>query len=116
MANIYTWTFPEFAVDAKTGKVLSFAWELSASDGKGNYEVHRGVVSLEGTKGLKVIPFEKLTADVVQGWVENEVDVAALKSHLDVEIDRQLNPPIKILPPPWTQTSKPKKDKAKTAA
>jgi hypothetical protein len=48
------------------------------------------------------IPYEDLTYDIVCGWLDASLDVAALDLNLDQQIENQVNPPIVILPLPFT--------------
>lgn len=50
------------------------------------------------------VPFEDLTKQIVQGWVETAMGidkVNSLKTILQQNIENQINPPIVILTPPW---------------
>jgi hypothetical protein len=48
------------------------------------------------------IPYEDLTYDIVCGWLDASLDVEALDLNLDAQIENQVNPPIVILPLPFT--------------
>lgn len=48
------------------------------------------------------IPYEDLTYDIVCGWLDASIDVAALDLNLDQQIENQVNPPIVVLPLPFT--------------
>ena len=48
------------------------------------------------------IPYEELTYDIVCGWLDASIDVAALDLNLDAQIENQVNPPIVVLPLPFT--------------
>lgn len=48
------------------------------------------------------IPYEELTYDIVCGWLDNSMDVEALDVNLDAQIENQVNPPIVVLPLPFT--------------
>jgi hypothetical protein len=48
------------------------------------------------------IPYEDLTYDIVCGWLDASLDVEALDLNLDQQIENQVNPPIVILPLPFT--------------
>ncbi len=47
-------------------------------------------------------PSKHLTYDIVCGWLDASLDVAALDLNLDQQIKNQVNPPIVILPLPFT--------------
>ena len=48
------------------------------------------------------IPYEDLTYDIVCGWLDASIDVAALDLNLDAQIENQVNPPIVVLPLPFS--------------
>ena len=48
------------------------------------------------------IPYEDLTYDIVCGWLNASIDVAALDLNLDAQIENQVNPPVIVLPLPFT--------------
>jgi hypothetical protein len=48
------------------------------------------------------IPYEDLTYDIVCGWLDASLDVEALDLNLDAQIENQVNPPIVVLPLPFT--------------
>lgn len=47
------------------------------------------------------IPYEELTYEIVCGWLDGSIDVAALDLNLDQQIENQVNPPIIVLPLPF---------------
>jgi hypothetical protein len=48
------------------------------------------------------IPYQDLTYDIVCGWLDGSIDVEALDLNLDAQIENQVNPPIVVLPLPFT--------------
>jgi hypothetical protein len=48
------------------------------------------------------IPYEELTYDIVCGWLDASIDKEALDLNLDAQIENQVNPPIVVLPLPFT--------------
>lgn len=52
---------------------------------------------------LNFTPFEELTEETVVGWLEANLDVAAMTTRLQENINLQINPVVKTLPPAWTQ-------------
>lgn len=48
------------------------------------------------------IPYEDLTYEIVCGWLDASLDVKALDLNLDAQIENQVNPPIVVLPLPFT--------------
>jgi len=50
---------------------------------------------------LTFTPFEELTQEQVVGWLEQVLDVAAMTTRLEQNIDLQINPVVQTLPPAW---------------
>lgn len=48
------------------------------------------------------IPYEDLTYDIVCSWLDNSIDTEALDLNLDAQIENQVNPPIVVLPLPFS--------------
>ena len=48
------------------------------------------------------IPYEDLTYEIVSSWLDSSLDVEALDLNLDAQIENQVNPPIVVLPLPFT--------------
>lgn len=48
------------------------------------------------------IPYEDLTYEIVCGWLDASLDVEALDLNLDAQIENQVNPPIVVLPLPFS--------------
>jgi hypothetical protein len=48
------------------------------------------------------IPYEDLTYEIVCGWLDAIIDVEALDLNLDANIESQVNPPVIVLPLPFT--------------
>ena len=48
------------------------------------------------------IPYEDLTYEIVCLWLDASIDVEALDLNLDAQIENQVNPPVIVLPLPFT--------------
>jgi len=48
------------------------------------------------------IPYEDLTYEIVCSWLDSTLDVEALDLNLDAQIENQVNPPIVVLPLPFS--------------
>lgn len=88
--------------------VFTAHWQLHAQTGSYSAQAI-GTQAFEGTPaGGDFIPFEELTLEMVQGWVESamgEEKVNQLKQSLAQNIENQINPPVVTLQSPWLNTS-----------
>jgi hypothetical protein len=105
MANTYNWKIN--ALDAKiqdgdnSDVIYTVHWSYIASDESGEY-----TASSIGTMGVEYdpdnfIPYADLTKDDVVAWLEAGLDVEAMKSSLDNQIELQINPVDETLRPNW---------------
>ena len=105
MANTYNWKIN--ALDAKiqdgdnSDVIYTVHWSYIASD---ESEEHQA--SSIGTLGVtydpdNFIPYADLTKDDVVVWLEAGLDVEAMKSSLDNQIELQINPVDETLRPDW---------------
>ena len=108
MADInYFWTINPLECyptsDIGPDYVFTAHWQLHAQTGSYSAQVI-GTQTFEGTPEGTFIPFEQLTLEMVQGWVEGamgEEKVNQLKQSLAQNIENQINPPVITLTSPW---------------
>jgi hypothetical protein len=60
-----------------------------------------GACSIALPEAESFIAFESLTEAEVIAWVEATLDIAAIDSALDMQLDNQKNPPIISKKAPW---------------
>ena len=105
MANTYNWKIN--ALDAKIHEgdndnvIYTVHWSFMATDETGEYSA-----SSIGTMGVEYdpdnfIPYADLTKDDVVAWLEAGLDVEAMKSNLDNQIELEINPVDETLRPDW---------------
>jgi hypothetical protein len=112
MAVSYNWTInPLEAYPTSSGEhdvVFVAHWQLHATETVENVTYNAtsiGTQSIPVHSGSAFIPFEELTLEVVQGWVEEGMgaeQVQNLKDGLANNIANQINPPVLTLQSPWT--------------
>ena len=61
-----------------------------------------GTCSFSKDDVANFIPYEDLTYEIVCGWLDASMDVEALDLNLDAQIENQVNPPVIVLPLPFT--------------
>jgi len=111
MAITYNWTInPLEAYPTSSGEhdvVFVAHWQLHASeevDGNTYTSTSIGTQGLTYTSGSVFTPFEELTLEQVQGWVENSMGTGSvdnMKTSLATQIANQINPPVVTLQSPW---------------
>ena len=115
MAVSYFWTINPLetylTASGETDVVFIAHWQLHATetvDEKTYNAQSIGTQSLTYTSGSAFTPFEELTLEQVQGWVEDamgETIVNNIKTSLATNIANQITPPTVALQSPWLTTS-----------
>jgi hypothetical protein len=115
MAATYFWTINPLeaypTASGETDVVFTAHWQLHATEtvGETTYTAQSiGTQGLTYTSGSAFTPFEELTLEQVQGWVEGamgEEQVNNIKAGLATQIANQINPPVVTLTSPWLTTT-----------
>jgi hypothetical protein len=115
MAVSYFWTInPLEAYPTASGEsdvVFTAHWQLHATetvDEKTYTAQSIGTQGLTYTSGSAFTPFEELTLEQVQGWVEGAMGTGSvdnMKASLATNIANQINPPVVTLTSPWLTTT-----------
>jgi hypothetical protein len=112
MAVSYFWTInPLEAYPTASGEldvVFVAHWQLHATETVEDVTYNAQSIGTQGltyASGSAFTPFEELTLEQVQGWVENSMgtgSVDSMKAGLAQNIANQINPPVLTLQAPWT--------------
>jgi len=115
MAVSYNWTINPLECYPTSSEgpdyVFIAHWQLHASEeysGSLYTATSIGTQSVPANTGSAFIPFEDLTLEIVQGWVEESMgpdQVASLEAGLAQNIANQINPPVVTLQSPWLTTT-----------
>jgi len=87
-----------------TDFVVTVHWNRNATEVVNEKEYFASVYGSQSFSKDDVanfIPYEQLTYEIVCGWLDDSIDVAALDLNLDQQIENQVNPPIVVLPLPF---------------
>jgi len=60
-----------------------------------------GALSVGAPHEASFTPYDEVTKEMVEGWLEAGLDTEAIEANLDAQIERFLNPPIVAYPLPW---------------
>ena len=115
MAVSYFWTInPLEAYPTSSGEsdvVFTAHWQLHATETVGETTYNAQSIGTQGltyASGSAFTPFEELTLEQVQGWVENAMgtgSVDSMKAGLAQNIANQIVPPTVTLQSPWLTTT-----------
>jgi hypothetical protein len=91
----YKWVISDLKAKIQDGELSNVIdtihWRYQATDGEFTADVY-GSVGLESPEADSFIPADELTVADVEAWLEAKLDVEALKSGLDAQIEAQKNP------------------------
>jgi hypothetical protein len=101
----FQWVIPQdsmvtaLAVDNLTDVVIQVNAYRMISDETTSTQIPVCVGLTPPTEGF--IPYEDLTQEIVEGWLNENTDVAALDAELAIQLDNIINPKTVILPNPF---------------
>ena len=109
MEITYLWVVSQMdtipSIDGLTDVVSVVHWrrQATAIDGDKTYYADTyGAMGCATPSETDFTAYPDLTFEQVCGWLEDGLDVEALNANLDAQIENQINPPIIVLPNPWS--------------
>ena len=91
----YKWVISNLVAKIQDGELSNIIetihWRYQATDGEHTADVY-GSVGLEAPDAESFKPFEQLTEADVIAWLEAKLDVEAMQSGLDAQLDDIANP------------------------
>ena len=60
-----------------------------------------GALSVDAPHEASFTPYDEVTKEMVEGWLESSLDTEAIEANLDAQIQNFLNPPIVAYALPW---------------
>ena len=115
MSATFTWviewmqTTPTTATPPET--VITAGWRCNGAQTANSVDYTAtvyGTASFTYTSGEPFTPYADLTFEQVCGWLEDAMGaerVTEMDAALDQQIENQINPPVVVLPLPWTQAA-----------
>lgn len=95
-------TYPE--EDGEVDVVFNVYWTLNGTDGTYNGSCYGSqMVTIDAAEPFT--PYADLTEEQVIGWVQGAMgaeQVAAYEANVAQQIANQVNPPVVVLPLPWS--------------
>lgn len=65
-----------------------------------------GALSVDAPHEASFTPYDEVTKEMVESWLEAGLDTEAIEANLDAQIENFLNPPIVAYPLPWSDPQK----------
>lgn len=111
MANTYSWAIKSFDVRPTQGSltdvVYNIHWSYKAisdqtdENGEAYNATSIGTHSITDADPENFTSFSDLTQSVVEGWLEQDINMNSMKSYLDAVIDEKITPTSKAKNVPW---------------
>ena len=60
-----------------------------------------GALAVDAPHEASFTPYDEVTKEMVEGWLESSLDTEAIEANLDAQIQNFLNPPIVNYGLPW---------------
>ena len=84
---------------------------VRANDGVKDYKNYYisstyGALSVDAPHEASFTPYDEVTKEMVEGWLEAGLDTEAIEANLDAQIENFLNPPVVAFPLPWSDPQK----------
>jgi hypothetical protein len=101
----FQWVIPQDSmVTAKQiGSDVDVVIQVNAyrmiSDGSNSTQIPVCVGLTPPTEGF--VPYDELTQEIVEGWLNENTDVEALDAELAIQLDNIINPKTVVLPNPF---------------
>jgi len=100
----YTWTISalDCAVDEEglQNVVKTIHWRYRGTDDEGFTAEDYGAHPVPSPNPEEFKPYENLTQQIVEGWLESQMDMNSLKTKISEKIDKVKNPTRVTLPLP----------------
>lgn len=100
----YTWTFPQFDAAPTDGDltnvVKTIHWRLDANDDGVTVGAY-GTVALDDPDPETFVPFAQITHEWAIAQCEAKLDMAAIQTALESQIEAVQNPPTVPMVPPF---------------
>lgn len=61
-----------------------------------------GALSVDAPYEASFTPYDEVTKEMVEGWLESSLDCEAIEANLDAQIQNFLNPPVVAYALPWS--------------
>ena len=65
-----------------------------------------GALGVDAPHEASFTPYDEVTKEMVEGWLEAGLDTEAIEANLDAQIENFLNPTIVAYPLPWSDPAK----------
>ena len=85
---------------------IHYRRQATEVDDKGTWFAETySVLSVSAPEPSQFVPYDQLSQEMVEGWLNSGLDVASIDASLTAQIEEQKNPKVVSLPLPWNQNN-----------
>ena len=100
----FTWVISQLdsipTLDGMDKVISTIHWRAQKQRGEFTADTY-GALSVDAPHEASFTPYDEVTKEMVEGWLEAGLDTEAIEANLDAQIENFLNPPIVAYPLPW---------------
>jgi hypothetical protein len=82
-------------------KVISVIHYRAQKQSEGYLAESYGCLGVDAPHEANFTPYDEVTKEMVEGWLEAGLDIEAIEANLSSQIENFLNPPIVVYPLPF---------------
>jgi hypothetical protein len=108
MAN-FSWLISQLdsipSLDGMDKVIRVIHWRAQKQDEDFTADTY-GALSVDAPHEASFTPYDEVTKEMVEGWLESSLDCEAIEANLDAQIENFLNPPLVAYALPWSDSKK----------
>ena len=93
------------SIDGMDKVISTIHWRAQKQDEGFTADMY-GALSVDAPHEASFTPYDEVTKEMVEGWLEAGLDTEAIEANLDAQIENFLNPPIVNYGLPWSDPAK----------
>jgi len=100
----FTWVISQLdsipSIDGMDKVISTIHWRAQKQDADFTADTY-GALSVDAPHEASFTPYDEVTKEMVESWLESGLDCEAIEANLDAQIENFLNPPIVNYGLPW---------------
>jgi hypothetical protein len=88
------------SLDGMDKVISTIHWRANKVEGEFTADTY-GALAVDAPHEASFTPYDEVTKEIVEGWLEAGLDTEAIEANLDAQIENFLNPPIVAYKLPW---------------
>jgi hypothetical protein len=89
------------SLDGMDKVISTIHWRAQKQDADFTADTY-GALSVDAPHEASFTPYDEVTKEMVESWLEKSLDCEAIEKNLDSQIENFLNPPIVAYALPWS--------------